>query len=178
MTVAVSEGLEPFAYQPAKVPFYVPDAQWGTVGDPITTMQKPLSAEESLKHVITPEGFHAELFASEPLLAGKPLAITFAADGSLYVAESVYYPNEIVLPGEGRGRDRIVRLSDRDGDGLADTREVFAENLSIPTSILPHDGGLIVSQAPQILFLADEDGDGLADRREVLSTGWGTRDTH
>ena len=178
MTVAVSEGLEPFAYQPAKVPFYVPDAQWGTVGDPITTMQKPLSAEESLKHVITPEGFHAELFASEPLLAGKPLAITFAADGSLYVAESVDYPNEIVLPGEGRGRDRIVRLSDRDGDGLADTREVFAENLSIPTSILPHDGGLIVSQAPQILFLADEDGDGLADRREVLSTGWGTRDTH
>ncbi len=46
MTVAPSEGLEPFDYQPAKVPFYVPDAQWGTVGEPITTMQKPLSPED------------------------------------------------------------------------------------------------------------------------------------
>lgn len=173
-----AEQLEPFAYQPAKVPFYVPDAQWGTVGEPITTMQKPLSPEESLKHVITPEGFRTELFAGEPLIAAKPLAITFAADGSLYVAESVDYPNDIVLPGRGRGHDRIVRLSDRDGDGVADAREVFAEGLSIPTSILPHAGGLIVAQAPQILFLADDDGDGKADRREVLSTGWGTGDTH
>jgi len=178
MTEAPTQGLEPFAYQPAKVPFYVPDAQWGTVGEPITTMQKPLSPRESLKHVITPEGFQAELFANEPLLAGKPLAITFAADGSLYVAESVDYPNELVLPGEGRGHDRIVRLADTDGDGVADSRSVFAEGLSIPTSILPHAGGLIVAQAPEILFLADDDGDGKADRREVLSTGWGTRDTH
>ena len=177
MTVA-ADGLEPFAYQPAKVPFYVPDAQWGTVGEPITTMQKPLSPRESLKHVITPEGFSAELFASEPLLAGKPLAITFAADGGLFVAESVDYPNELVLPGEGRGHDRIVRISDTDGDGQAETRSVFAANLSIPTSLLPHAGGLIVAQAPEILFLADDDGDGKADRREVLSSGWGTGDTH
>jgi putative membrane-bound dehydrogenase-like protein len=178
MTVAPSEGLEPFGYQPAKVPFYVPDAQWGTVGEPITTMQKPLSPEESLKHVTTPEGFEAELFAAEPLIAAKPLAITFAADGGLYVAESVDYPNSIVLPGEGTGHDRIVRLDDTDGDGVADSRHVFAEGLSIPTSILPHQSGLIVAQAPHILFLADDDGDGVADRRDVLSTGWGTRDTH
>jgi putative membrane-bound dehydrogenase-like protein len=171
-------GTEPFAYQPAKVPFYVPDAQWGTVGEPITTMQKPLSPEESLKHVITPEGFQAELFASEPLLEAKPLAITFAADGALFVAESVDYPNEIVLPGQGKGNDRIVRLEDTDHDGVADARRVFADGLSIPTSILPHASGLIVAQAPEILFLADDDGDGVADRREVLSSGWGTRDTH
>ena len=169
---------EAFAYQPAKVPFYVPDAQWGTVGEPITTMQKPLSPEESLKHVITPEGFQAELFASEPFLEAKPLAITFAADGGLYVAESVDYPNEIVLPGQGKGHDRIVRLDDTDHDGVADKRTVFADGLSIPTSILAHANGVIVAQAPAILFLADDNGDGVADRREVLSSGWGTRDTH
>jgi putative membrane-bound dehydrogenase-like protein len=176
-------GLKPFEYQPAKVPFYAPG---GTRkgDDQITTMQKPLDPEESRKHAITPEGFRVELFASEPLLAGKPLAMCFDGDGAVYVAESVDYPNDLVEPPKDEpavpveGRDRIVRLIDTDGDGRADRREIFAEKLSIPTSVLAHDGGLIVAMAPNTLYLKDTDGDGAADLRQVLFTGWGAGDTH
>jgi hypothetical protein len=100
------------------------------------------------------------------------------------VAESVDYPNDLVeSPKEDptapvAGHDRIVTLVDTDGDGRADRREVFAEKLSIPTSMLAHEGGLIVAQAPHMLFLKDTDGDGTADVRKVLFSGWGTSDTH
>ena len=171
-------GLAPFEYEPANVPYYVPNAQWGKMGDAITQMQKPLPPEESRKHAITPAGFAIDLYASEPLFAAKPLAFAFDHDGKLFVSESVDYPNGIVLPGEGEGHDRIVSIADTDGDGRADERTVFAESLSICTSLLAHDGGLIVTQAPHTLYLKDTDGDGKADERRVLFSGWGTFDTH
>ncbi|NDC54247.1 MAG: glycosyl hydrolase, partial [Planctomycetia bacterium] len=176
-------GLAALEYEPAKVPFYTPGGD--RKGDKqIATMQKPLAPAESLKHAITPEGFRVELFASEPLLAGKPLALCFDGDGAVSVAESVDYPNDLVEPTREdpaapvEGHDRIVKLTDTDGDGKADRRDVFAEQLSIPTSLLAHDGGLIVAMAPNLLYLKDTDGDGKADLRKVLFTGWGTGDTH
>jgi len=177
MTTA-PDGLEPFGYQPAKVPFYVPKAEWGKMGEPITEMQKPLPAEASRRHAITPRGFSIELVAAEPLLRAKPLAFAFDHDGTLFVSESVDYPNSLAQPGEGEGRDRIVRLVDTDGDGRFDARSVFCESLSICTSMIAHRGGLIVTQAPHTLFLEDTDGDGVADVRRVLFSGWGTYDTH
>jgi len=176
-------GLAPFEYQPAKVPFYAPG---GTRkgDDHIATMQKPLSPKESRQHAITPEGFRIELFASEPLLEGKPLAMCFDGDGAVYVAESVDYPNDLVEPSKEdpaapvEGHDRIVKLTDTDGDGQADRRDVFAEKLSIPTSMLAHDGGLLVAMAPNMVYFKDTDGDGRADLRHILFTGWGTGDTH
>jgi putative membrane-bound dehydrogenase-like protein len=178
-------GLKGFEYEPAKVAFYSPPGHDATKkNEPLSQMQKPLDPEESRQHAITPEGFQVKLFASEPLLEGKPLAQAFDVDGTLYVAESVDYPNDLVEPtkddpsGIVDGHDRIVRLLDTDGDGTADRREVFAEKLSIPTSLLAHDGGLIVAQAPLTLYLKDTDGDGRADVRKVLFSGWGTGDTH
>jgi hypothetical protein len=178
-------GLKAFEYEPAKVAFYSPPGHDPTKkNEPLSQMQKPLDPEESRQHAITPEGFRVKLFASEPLLQGKPLAQAFDADGTLYVAESVDYPNDLVEPPKEDpnapidGHDRIVRLLDTDGDGTADTRQVFAEKLSVPTSLLDHDGGLIVVQAPLTLYLKDTDGDGKADVRKVLFSGWGTGDTH
>jgi hypothetical protein len=40
------------------------------------------------------------------------------------------------------------------------------------------NGGLIVSQAPHILFLKDTNGDGVADEKKAIITGFGTGDTH
>ena len=179
-------GLAAFGYEEARIPFYKPggDRKDMTAGGETMQMQRPLDPEESRKHAITPKGFQVTLFASEPLLKGKPLAQAFDADGTLFVAESVDYPNDLVEPpkedptAEIAGHDRIVKLIDSDGDGQADRHSVFAENLSIPTSMLAYDGGLIVAQAPHMLFLKDTDGDGKADLRKVLFSGWGTRDTH
>ena len=179
-------GLAAFGYEEARIPFYKPggDRKDMTAGGEAMQMQRPLEPEKSRQHAITPKGFQVTLFASEPLLKGKPLAQAFDADGTLAVAESVDYPNDLVEPpkedptAEIAGHDRIVTLIDSDGDGQADRRTVFAENLSIPTSMLAYDGGLIVAQAPHMLFLKDTDGDGKADLRKVLFSGWGTGDTH
>ena len=178
-------GLKPFEYQEANVAFYSPPGHdAGKKNEPLALMQKPLDPVESRKHAITPEGFHIELFASEPLLEGKPLAMCFDGDGAVYVAESVDYPNDLVEPAKDDpaapvdGHDRIVKLTDTDGDGQADRRDVFADKLSVPTSLLAHDRGIIVAMAPNTLYLKDTDGDARADLRTVLFTGWGTGDTH
>jgi len=167
--------LKPFEYGEGKAPNYIVSRQWGAQGDLITKIQKPLPPEESIKHLITPPGIEPKLFASEPKIF-KPVAMNWDERGRLWIAETFDYPNELQAPGQGR--DRISILEDTDGDGVADRFTVFAEKLSIPTSLLPYNGGVIVAQAPDILFLKDTDGDGKADQRKVLISGWGTNDTH
>jgi hypothetical protein len=173
---AIPKDIAPFEYVPAKIPFYPASKKWGTMAEPISKMQKPLPPDESMKHFVTPVGFEVRRFVDESKLGGKPICMAWDEQGRLWVAITYDYPNE--LQPKGMGRDRIVVCKDIDGDGQCDTVTVFADKLSIPTSILPSHGGIIVHQAPDTLFLKDTDGDGKADLRQVLFTGWGTGDTH
>jgi uncharacterized protein len=168
--------VKPFRYVDAKVPFYPPGERWGTVGKPITKMQLPLEPQESLKHYVTPADFELKLFASEPDLGGKPICMNWDERGRLWVAVTVDYPNN--KQPEGKGHDKIIVCEDTDGDGKADKFTVFADKLSIPTSLTFANGGVIVNQAPETLFLKDTKGDGRADVRKVLFRGWSTSDTH
>ncbi len=165
----------PFEFTEANLPNYLAGAAWGRQGDLIRTMQQPLSPEESMKHMLVPGGFEVKLFASDPQIK-KPICMTWDERGRLYVAETIDYPNE--MQREGEGRDRITICEDTDGDGRADKFTVFADKLSIPTSMVRVNGGLLVAQAPHTLFLKDTDGDDVADERKILFTGWGTGDTH
>ena len=171
----VSKGLKPLEYEKAEIPLYTPNARWGTLGEPIRKMQKPLAPQESQKHLAVPGGFETKLFVAEPQIF-KPITMTWDHLGRLYVAETVDYPNE--MQAKGSGRDRISMVEDTNGDGQADKVSLFADSLSIPTSLCYVNGGLVVSQAPDMLFLRDTDGDGKADERKVLFSGFGTRDTH
>ncbi len=157
------------------LPNYVAGARWGTQTDPIRTMQKPLSPAESALHLVLPSGFEAKLFAAEPEIT-KPICLAWDEKGRLWIAETVDYPNDMQPP--GGGRDRIRICEDTNGDGQADRFTIFADKLSIPTSMVFANGGLIVAQAPDFLFLKDTNGDDKADVRQVLFTGWGTSDTH
>ena len=159
-----------------QIPNYPQAERWGVQDEPLSQMQKPLSPEESMKHMVVPQGFHVELFAAEPDIGGKPICMAWDERGRLWVAESYDYPNELQPP--GKGRDRIRILEDSDGDGRADKFTVFAEDLSIPTSMTFHRGGAIVQNGGQTLYLKDLDGDDQADQRDVLFTGWGIVDTH
>jgi len=170
------KNLKPFEYVEADVPFYPANKQWGKMGENIRKMQKPLDPKESQKHYIMPEGFELKLFASEPDLEGKPIAMNWDERGRLWVALTIDYPNE--LQPQGLGRDKIVICEDTDGDNVADKFTTFADKLSIPTSLIFANGGVIVHQAPDTLFLKDTNGDGIADERKVLFTGWSTGDTH
>lgn len=177
-TTPKRKDVKPFEYVEVgpKIPNYTPGKAWGTQAAAKTKMQKPLSPKESLKHVVLPVGFRVELFASEPDLGGKPIAMTWDERGRLWVAETYDYPNELQPP--GKGRDRIRICEDTDGDWKADKFTVFAEGLSIPTSIMFHKGGVIVHDGTQTLYLKDTNGDDRADQRRVLFSNWRMGDTH
>lgn len=171
-----AKDAKPFEYVEATLPFYPARGQGGG-REPIRQMQKPLSAAESIKHYVTPVDFEMKPFVTEEQLGGgKPICMTWDERGRLWLALSYDYPNE--LKKDGEGRDKIVICEDRDHDGVCDNISVFAEQLSIPTSMLNVHGGLLVHSAPHTMFLKDTNGDGKADLRQVLFSGWGTYDTH
>ena len=76
------------------------------------------------------------------------------------------------------GRDRIRICEDTNGDGKADKFTVFAEQLSIPTSLEFYRDGVIVQAGIETLLLRDKDGDDKADERITLIKGWAMGDTH
>lgn len=162
-------------YTPAKVPFYPPGKAWGVTSKPITEMQEPLSPQESMKHMVVPPGFEVKLLTSEPQVK-KPICMAFDERGRLWVAETFDYPNN--MQPAGGGHDQITICQSGEGDGVADKFTVFADKLSIPTSMVFANGGVIVTQAPDILFLKDSTGGDHADVRKVLFRGFGTNDTH
>jgi putative membrane-bound dehydrogenase-like protein len=131
----------------------------------------PLSPREEMATFRLAKGFRVELMACEPAVI-DPVSMAFDENGRLFVAEMRAYPNE----GVGTGiitSGRIKLLEDRDGDGVYETSTVWADNLRLPTGMLPYKGGLIVTDAPQIVYLEDTKNAGKADRRTVLYEGFG-----
>ena len=131
----------------------------------------PRSPDESARAARVASGFEVGLFAADPHLA-SPVAMTFDADGDVYVAEMLDYPI-IRTPGMfGPFPEGQVRLLRTDGRGGVSGSTVFATAIAAPTSLVPYDGGVLVAAAPDILFLKDTDGDGHADVRKVVLTGF------
>ena len=134
-------------------------------------LPSPLTPADALKAFVAAPGLRVELVAAEPLVA-SPCAIAFDAKGRLFVAENRGYP---IGPKEGEKPAGVIALlEDTDGDGRMDKRTVYADGLTFPNGVLPWEGGLIVTCAPDVLFLKDNDGDGVADERKVLLTGFAT----
>ncbi len=174
----LTKDVAPFEYIDVgpKIPNYVPSNKWGDRGDNFSKMQKPLPPTEAIKHYVTPKDFHLELFASEPDIQGKPIAMNWDHRGRLWLCETIDYPNE--LKDAVNGRDRIRICEDTNGDNRADKFTVFAERLSIPTSIEFYRDGVIVQAGVETLFLRDKDGDDKEDERVTLIKGWAMGDTH
>jgi len=105
-----------------------------------------------------------ELVAAEPEVV-SPVAFAWDEFGRLYVAEMTDYPTATT-------GGRVKRLEDRDGDGRYEHATVFADKLPFPSGVLPWNGGLLVTAAPDLLFLKDTDGDGRADAWRVVLTGF------
>lgn len=120
-------------------------------------------------------GLRIELVAAEPLVV-DPVAFAFDEDRYFYVVENRGYPD----PAEGGTPNRlgrIARLEDTDGDGRFDQRSEFVTGLTYPNGILPWDGGVFVTCAPDIYYFKDTDGDGIADIQKVVLTGFNSDKT-
>src|SRR5262245_3745369 len=131
----------------------------------------PLTPKDELATFKTLPGFKVELVACEPNVI-DPVAMAFDERGRLFVCEMIGYPNGGVATGkENRGRIRC--LTDEDGDGFFEKSVVFADGLRFPTGVLPWKGGVIVCNAPDVIYLPDDDRDNKADRVRVLYTGFG-----
>lgn len=74
--------------------------------------------------------------------------------------------------------ERVYRIEDTDGDGLADSMKVYAEDLNhliggVAGGVLWYDDQVYVSPVPELVAFRDVDGDGAADEKNVLVYGFG-----
>ncbi|TCC99733.1 c-type cytochrome [Pedobacter hiemivivus] len=128
-----------------------------------------LSPQESLKTIHLPKGYHLELVASEPMIH-EPVAITWDANGRMYVAEMNTYMQDAEGTGEMKAVSRVKRLEDTNGDGKMDKSVVFIDNLLLPRMILALDDRILVNEtnSNNIYSYRDTNGDGKADEKKLV----------
>ena len=115
-------------------------------------------------HTFTiPVGYELKCVAAPPLVQ-RPIHMCFDNQGVLYVTDSSGNTDKAPVQLKDP-QHRVLRLVDRDGDGVFDESTVFAENLPFPEGILVHDGAVFVGAPPHIWKLRDTNGDHVADER-------------
>lgn len=96
-----------------------------------------------------PPGFSLTVYGE----VNGPTSLTFGPDGRLYVAST----NQVVYA-----------LADRDGDGRAEERQVFAREVRLPLGLLWVKDALYISYIGNVIAVRDANGDGLADTRQTI----------
>lgn len=104
------------------------------------------------RRLFAPAGFQVALFAAG---LGKARFMTVGPDGTLYVS----------IPDE----NYILALPDRDNDGVADRKTVFAAGLRNVHGLYYYDGYFYAAGTASIYRLKDGNGDLLAEEKRVIS---------
>ena len=110
------------------------------------------------------DGFKVTLFA-EPPFAEYPTCVTASLDGVVFVGTDGNLAQDFV-----KGRGRVVRLVDDDGDGRADRYTVFTD-VDSPRGLVWDGKVLYVLHPPNLTAYYDDNGDGIADRSVDLVRG-------
>jgi putative membrane-bound dehydrogenase-like protein len=77
-------------------------------------------------------------------------------------------------------KERVHRIQDTDGDGLADVSQIVAEGFNqdpawdVAGGVLYDEGDVIVGVPPGVYRLRDTNGDGVADQQITISEGFNT----
>ena len=117
-----------------------------------------------------PPGFTIEEVAGSGLVS-YPMLGTIDERGRLFLCESS--GNTLNNAQMAANPDyRIRLLEDRNGDGVYDHSQTFADKLTLPAGAVWYRGSLFVASPPDLLRFDDTNGDGVADKREVIVTGW------
>lgn len=124
-----------------------------------------VDSDHALSTFEVPPGFKIELIAAEPLIS-DPIDMEIDEYGNMYVVEMHGYP----LDKSGSGN--VILLKDTNGDGKMDERIVFADKLTLPAGVMRWKKGILITDAPNLLYLEDSDNDGKADIRDTVLTGF------
>ncbi len=138
-------------------PNRLPDAPAPTAV-PLRTTAEPLlglAGASPEQMIALPPGFGIAVFSQG---LDDPRMLAIGPDGILYVAE--------------RGANRIIRLPDRNANGLADGIEAVATGLQAPSSLAFYrDGSLYVGETTRVIRLSQPDSQGVYQQREVIIDG-------
>lgn len=134
---------------------------WQPTNNERDTAATPLPAKQAAAAFQLPDIMTCQVFAAEPAVQ-NPIAMTWDSSGRLWIAENYTYSDrsqqfDLSL------RDRIIILSDHDGDGQHDHRQVFSDQLQVLTSVEVGHGGVWVLCPPELIYIPDGDLDGEPD---------------
>ncbi len=136
-----------------------------------------LDGEAAIKQMTVAKGMKVNLFASEREFPDviNPVQMAFDTKGRLWIAAWPTYPHW--KPTEPMN-DKLLILEDTNGDGKADKCTVFADGLHCPTGFEFWNGGVLLAQAPGLVFLKDTNGDDKSDLVIRVLEGIDSADTH
>ena len=132
----------------------------------VAQFNDPNADREALPTV--PPSFEVSLFAREPLVR-QPCSMAFDQQGRLFVGMGPQYRN----PTPETPGDRVVIVSDTDGDGVAGSTKVFASGFNAVQGLAWHGNDLWVANAPDLTVVRDLDGDDEADEYIKVYTDLG-----
>src|SRR5205823_7224106 len=141
---------------PALAQFPAPNMGLGPSLPKRGTIQRDTAYERKvLEQVKAPDGAVLTLFAGPPI-AMYPTVVAPAPDGSVYVGVDLN-----LAQGAVKGRGRVMRLVDDDGDGRADRYTTFLD-VDSPRGIAVDGNTIFVLHPPNLTAYRDTDGDGIA----------------
>ena len=127
-----------------------------------------------------PDDLEITLWAESPMFF-NPTNIDIDVRGRVWVAEAVNYRDFNTAkqsPLTHQAGDRILILTDTNGDGRADESKVFVQDkdLRAPLGLAVIGNRVIVSASPHLIVYTDENGDDTPDKKEILLSGFGGYD--
>jgi mono/diheme cytochrome c family protein/glucose/arabinose dehydrogenase len=131
-----------------------------------------LTPAQALKTFKLAPGFRIELVAGEPLVE-SPVAMTFDADGRIWVVEMRGFMPNPDGTGEAEIPGRVAVLEDTDGDGRADKKTIFLDHLAMPRAIAMAGEGVLVGEPPHLWYCRDTNGDDVCDQKTEVAHDYG-----
>ncbi|GAB2599379.1 PVC-type heme-binding CxxCH protein [Spirosoma areae] len=172
----------PFALTTAGFLYLVgqPQPHFGQLGRIQPAEQHSVVVRDDSNTLYLPNDLEATLWAEAPMFH-NPTNMDIDAKGRVWITEAVNYrkfnnkPEERLNHPEG---ERVMILTDTDGDGKADDSKVFVQDpdLVSPLGIAVIGNKVIVSCAPNLVVYTDENGDDKPDKKEIMLTGFGGLD--
>ena len=110
-----------------------------------------LTPEQALKSFKLAPGFEAQVFASEPLI-DNPVIIQWDNQGRLWVMEMRSFMQTPDGKGELEPVSQVAILHDTDGDGRADKKTVFLDQLLMPRAMAFVGDGVVICEPPKLIY--------------------------